>query len=147
MDRLLTESQCNVAISLHSPLPEQRAMLMPAEKAYSITDIVKDLKRCDFSHQRRLTFEYIVFHGVNDSQMHVRELLKLLKGMDCRVNLIRYHATPDLSLQPAPIERMEAMRDYLTSHGLFTTIRTSRGEDIMAACGLLSTSEQEEIKQ
>lgn len=120
---------------------------MPSEKAYSIIDMVKDLQKYDFSHQRRLSFEYTVFKGVNDSQMHLRELIKLLSGLDCRINLIRFHAllpesAADCPLQPASDERMEAMRDYLSSHGVFTTIRASRGEDIMAACGLLSTQRQ-----
>lgn len=149
--RFLDESQCNVAISLHSPIPEQRKRLMPAEKAYPITEIIRDLKRYNFSHQRRLSFEYTVFRGLNDSQMHVRELLKLLGGMDCRINLIRYHninkgkeATDGngISLETSDDKRMEAMRDYLSSHGVFTTIRTSRGEDIWAACGLLSTAKK-----
>ncbi len=144
LHHFVTECDCNLAISLHSPIPEQRAMLMPSEKAYSVTDMVKDLQKYDFSHQRRLSFEYTVFKGVNDSQMHLRELIKLLSGLDCRINLIRFHAlspesAADCPLQPASDERMEAMRDYLSSHGVFTTIRASRGEDIMAACGLLST--------
>lgn len=147
LHRFVTECDCNLAISLHSPIPEQRAMLMPSEKAYSVIDMVKDLQKYDFSHQRRLSFEYTVFKGVNDSQMHLRELIKLLSGLDCRINLIRFHAlspesAADCPLQPASDERMEAMRDYLSSHGVFTTIRASRGEDIMAACGLLSTQRQ-----
>lgn len=149
--RFLDESQCNLAISLHSPIPEQREMLMPAEKAYSIKDMIRDLARYDFSHQRRLSFEYTVFKGLNDSQMHVRELIKLLKGLDCRINLIRYHninkdkngsTEGDVVLETSDEKRMEAMRDYLSSHGVFTTIRTSRGEDIWAACGLLSTAKK-----
>ena len=136
LTRFLEESQCNLAISLHSPIPEQRAMLMPAEKAYSITEIIKCLSRYDFSHQRRLSFEYTVFKGVNDSQLHLRELVKLLKPLDCRMNLIPFHQIEG-NLTPADMTRMEAMRDYLTSHGVFTTIRTSRGQDIQAACGLL----------
>ncbi len=142
--RFIEESDCHLAISLHSPLPLQRAELMPAERAFSITDIIGLLKNYDFSKQRRLSFEYIVFKGVNDSLMHAKELLKLLRGVDCRVNLIRFHAIPGVDLEGADMETMTRFRDYLTSHGLFTTIRASRGEDIFAACGMLSTAKQEE---
>ena len=77
---------------------------------------------------------------------HARELLKLLRGLDCRINLIRFHAIPGVELEGADMETMVTFRDYLTSHGLFTTIRASRGEDIYAACGMLSTAKQEEKK-
>lgn len=142
--RFIEESDCHLAISLHSPLPLQRAELMPAERAFSITDIIGLLRNYDFSKQRRLSFEYIVFKGVNDSLMHAKELLKLLRGVDCRVNLIRFHAIPGVDLEGADMETMTRFRDYLTSHGLFTTIRASRGEDIFAACGMLSTAKQKE---
>ena len=121
--------------------------LMPAEKAFSITEIVDLLRNYDFSKQRRLSFEYIVFKGVNDSLLYAKELLKLLRGLDCRINLIRFHAIPGVNLEGADMETMTAFRDYLTSHGLFTTIRASRGEDIFAACGMLSTAKQEENKE
>ena len=140
--RFIEESECHVAISLHSPIHEQRAMLMPAEKAMPIADIVEMLRDYDFSHQRRLSFEYIVFGGLNDSPTYAREIVKLLKGLDCRVNLIRFHQIPGVDLHGADDARMEALRDYLTGHGIFTTIRASRGQDIYAACGLLSTAKK-----
>lgn len=141
--RYLTETDCHLAVSLHSPIPQQRLQLMPAEKAFPITDIVDELRNYDFSKQRRLSFEYILFKGVNDTLLHAKELLKLLRGLDCRVNLIRFHAIPDSDLEGCDTESMTAFRDYLTSHGLFTTIRASRGEDIFAACGMLSTAQME----
>ena len=140
--RFIEESECHVAISLHSPIHEQRAMLMPAEKAMPIAEIVEMLRDYDFSHQRRLSFEYIVFGGLNDSPTYAREIVKLLKGLDCRVNLIRFHQIPGVDLHGADDARMEALRDYLTGHGVFTTIRASRGQDIYAACGLLSTAKK-----
>ncbi|MDD6438136.1 MAG: 23S rRNA (adenine(2503)-C(2))-methyltransferase RlmN [Prevotella sp.] len=140
LKRFLEESDCQVAISLHSPIPEQRAELMPAERGFSITEIVDLLRNYDFAHQRRLSFEYIVFGGINDSTAHARALVKLLQGLDCRINLIRFHPIPDVPLHGAGEEKMESLRDYLTVHGIYTTIRASRGEDIFAACGLLSTS-------
>jgi len=147
LQRFVEESDCHLAISLHSPVPQQRRELMPAEKAFSITEIVELLRNYDFSKQRRLSFEYIVFKGVNDSLLYAKELLKLLRGLDCRVNLIRFHAIPGVDLEGADMETMTTLRDYLTSHGLFTTIRASRGEDIFAACGMLSTAKQEENKE
>ena len=144
LKRFIEESDCHLAISLHSPVPEQRSMLMPAERGFHIQDIVEMLRNYDFSHQRRLSFEYIVFGGLNDSMTHARELVKLLHGLDCRINLIRFHKIPDVSLDGAPEEKMEAFRDYLTNHGIFTTIRASRGQDIFAACGLLSTAKKNE---
>ena len=143
LKRFIEKSECHVAISLHSPIHEQRAMLMPAEKAMPIADVVEMLRNYDFSHQRRLSFEYIVFGGVNDSPMHAREIIKLLKGLDCRINLIRFHQIPGVDLHGADDSRMEAFRDYLTGHGVFTTIRASRGQDIYAACGLLSTARKD----
>ena len=115
---------------------------MPAEKAFSITEMVEILRRYDFSKQRRLSFEYIVFKGVNDSLIYAKELVKLLRGLDCRMNLIRFHAIPNVDLEGTDMESMIAFRDYLTQHGLFATIRASRGEDIFAACGMLSTAQQ-----
>lgn len=139
LQRFLNESDCQVAISLHSPIHEQREQLMPAEKGMAIKDVVELLRDYDFAHQRRLTFEYIVFGGLNDSQAHAREICRLLKGLDCHVNLIRFHQIPNVPLRGTSQERMESFRDYLTAHGFFCTIRASRGQDIEAACGLLST--------
>lgn len=142
--QFLEKSHCHLAISIHSPVPAQRADLMPAEKAFPITEIVELLRKYDFSKQRRLSFEYIVFKGVNDSLLYAKELIKLLRGLDCRVNLIRFHAIPNVDLDGADMETMTKFRDYLTSHGVFTTIRSSRGEDIFAACGMLSTAKKQE---
>ena len=130
-------------ISLHSPLHEQRSELMPAERSMSIRDIVALLRQYDFSHQRRLSFEYIVFGGVNDSVSHAKEIIRLLHGLECRINLIRFHPIPNVPLHGADDRTMEMFRDYLTSQGIFTTIRASRGQDIFAACGLLSTAKKQ----
>ena len=143
LQRFIEESDCHLAISLHSPVPSQRLDLMPAERAFSITEIVDLLKNYDFSKQRRLSFEYIVFKGVNDSLIYAKELVKLLRGVDCRINLIRSHAIPGVDLEGTDMEAMVTFRDYLTSHGVFSTIRASRGEDIFAACGMLSTAKRE----
>ena len=142
LKRFLDESECHVAISMHSPLHEQRLSLMPAEKAMPIEETVALLRQYDFTHQRRCSFEYICFGGLNDSLAHGRHIVQLLKGIECRVNLIRFHQIPDVDLPGANEENMERLRDFLTSHGVFTTIRASRGQDIFAACGLLSTAKK-----
>jgi len=142
LKRFLDESQCHVAISMHSPFHEQRLAMMPAERAMPIAETVELLRQYDFTHQRRCSFEYICFGGMNDSLMHAKEIVSLVKGLECRINLIRFHAIPDVDLPPTDMTRMEQMRDYLTKHGVFATIRASRGEDIFAACGLLSTAHQ-----
>ena len=142
LKRFLDESQCHVAISMHSPLHEQRQTLMPAEKAMPIEETVALLKQYDFTHQRRCSFEYICFGGLNDSTVYAREILRLLDGLECRVNLIRFHEIPGVDLPGSDEKHMETMRDYLTHHGITTTIRASRGQDIFAACGLLSTAKQ-----
>lgn len=144
LERFLTSCDCHLAVSLHSPSHLQRKELMPAEKAFPIAEIVEILHRYDFSKQRRLSFEYIMFKGVNDDISHAKELIKLLAGLECRINLIRFHAIPGVDLTGTGEKEMVAFRDYLTQHGLFTTIRASRGEDIFAACGMLSTAKQQQ---
>jgi len=147
LKRFLDESLCHVAISMHSPIHEQRLQLMPAENAQRIADTVELLKQYDFTHQRRCSFEYICFAGLNDQPLHAREIVRLLEGLECRVNLIRFHEIPGVDLPSSDEHRMEALRDYLTKHGVFTTIRASRGQDIFAACGLLSTMSKNKRSQ
>ena len=147
LKRFLDESECHVAISMHSPIHEQREQLMPAERAMAIEDVVALLKQYDFTHQRRCSFEYICFGGLNDTPTHAREIVKLLQGLECRVNLIRFHEIPAVSLPASDEKRMESLRDYLTAHGVFTTIRASRGQDIFAACGLLSSARKQQPRQ
>ncbi|MBR6285822.1 MAG: 23S rRNA (adenine(2503)-C(2))-methyltransferase RlmN [Bacteroidaceae bacterium] len=146
LKRFLDESECHLAISMHSPIPSQRSELMPAERAFSIENVVDVLRDYDFSHQRRLSFEYIMFGGLNDSLTYAKEIVRLVRGLDCRVNLIRFHQIPGVGLKGSDPQRMVAFRDYLTQHGVFTTIRASRGQDIFAACGLLSTAKQEGVE-
>ena len=139
LKRFLEQSNCHLAISLHSPYHEERMSLMPVEKTYNISKVIDMLREYDFSHQRRVSFEYIMFDGLNDTGRHAKDLSRLLKGLDCRVNLIRFHAIPDVDLRSSNEEKMEKFRDALIVSGITCTIRTSRGEDIFAACGMLST--------
>ncbi|TAJ15333.1 23S rRNA (adenine(2503)-C(2))-methyltransferase RlmN [Marinilabiliaceae bacterium JC017] len=137
--RFIEESEAHLAISLHSPFNEERKKLMPIENAYPIEQVIDVLREYDFGRQRRISFEYIMFKGVNDSQIHVNELAKLLNGLRCRMNLIYFHAIPDSPLEGSNMKTMEWFRDQLNHKGITATIRKSRGEDIYAACGMLST--------
>ena len=147
MKIFLEKSNCHLAISLHSPFSEERLKLMPIEKSFPIAKVVEELRKHDFSKQRRVSFEYILFDGVNDTMRHAVEIVKLLRGIDCRVNLIRFHAIPNVDLKTSGTEKMMFFRDYLTNNGIQATIRRSRGEDIYAACGMLSTIEKEKENQ
>ena len=143
LERFLEATQVHLAVSLHNPFPHERAEIMPVEKAWPIREVVEILRRYDFTHQRRVSFEYIVMSGLNDSPRHIRELFRLLDGIKCRINLIRFHKIPGSPYFSPDDRAMIAFRDALTAKGIHTTIRTSRGEDIQAACGLLSTAQNE----
>ena len=135
----LEESSAHLAISLHSPFADQRLSIMPAEKAFPLLGVLDLLRQYDWSKQRRLSFEYIMFKGFNDSIEHAKELVKIIRGLDCRVNLIRFHSIPNVDLETSTNDVMVKFRDFVTSKGITCTIRASRGEDIFAACGMLST--------
>ena len=138
LKRLLDETKVHVAISVHAPFSDERAELMPVEKVWPVAEVIELLRGYDFAHQRRLTLEYIVWRGLNDDLRHADALARLVRGVDCRVNLIRYHSLSDSDLQTASEQTMTAFRDRLNSHGVTATIRASRGEDIQAACGMLA---------
>jgi 23S rRNA (adenine2503-C2)-methyltransferase len=147
LKRFLNESNCHLAISLHAINPKERFSIMPVEKAFPMNQILALLKEYDFSHQRRVSFEYIVFKGFNDSSQHAIALAGLLKDIPCRINLIRFHAIPDTPLESTDLRQMEKFRDLLNSRGITATIRASRGEDIFAACGMLSTKRNDRKRQ
>lgn len=141
--QLLSEQSVHVAISIHNAIPEERLALMPVERAFPIATVIDTLREFDFSGQRRLSFEYILFDGINDSCLHADRLVALLRPLDCRVNLIRYHAIPEIPYNTPSYDRVKDFEEYLNHRGLRTTIRRSRGEDISAACGMLSTESEE----
>jgi 23S rRNA (adenine2503-C2)-methyltransferase len=139
MKEFLSKSKCHLAVSLHSPFEKERENLMPLGKVYTLHQILDTIRSFDFSSQRRISFEYILFKGLNDKLIHVRELARLLNGIRCRINLIRFHPIPGISLQPSEHETIISFENALKSKGIMTTLRVSRGQDILAACGLLST--------
>jgi 23S rRNA (adenine2503-C2)-methyltransferase len=142
MIRFLQESEAHLAISLHTPFDEQRKSLMPVQLAYPIREVVEEIRKWDFSGQRRVSFEYILFRGLNDTSLHVKELSRLLNGIKCRINLIRFHPVPGTPLISPDEEAIQHFKNQLNERGILTTVRASRGQDIYAACGLLSTKEQ-----
>lgn len=141
MNRFLTQSKCHLAISLHSPFSHERKKLMPIEGAYPIEQILNEIKNFDFGLQRRVSFEYIMFKDINDTQTHVNQIVKILSGIKCRINLIRFHPIPDAPFLGTDEHTLLNFKNALNKKGITTTIRASRGQDIFAACGLLSTKE------
>ena len=137
----LNQSDAHLAVSLHTPFDDERKKLMPVQVAYPIADVVKEIKSWDFGRQRRVSFEYIVFKGLNDSPKHVTELTRLLNGIKCRINLIRFHPIPGTPLEGTDEQTLQLFKNKLNDKGILTTVRASRGQDIYAACGLLSTKE------
>ncbi len=138
----LDTTKVHLAISLHNPFPHERLELMPMQKGFPIEEVIKLIKQYDFTGQRRVSFEYTMFHRVNDSKKHADALVQMLRGLECRVNIIRFHAIPDSPLSPTPMPIIEQFRDRVNAGGITATIRASRGEDILAACGMLSGKKQ-----
>lgn len=142
----LSKSKVHLAVSLHSPFDEERRMLMPIQRTNSVKEVLDVIRSFDFTSQRRVSFEYILFRGLNDTPLHIKELARILNGIKCRINIIRFHAIPG-SPYVSPDEKATiAFKEKLNAKGILTTVRASRGEDIQAACGLLSTIEQNKRK-
>lgn len=139
MREFLERSNCHLAVSLHSPFDDERKMLMPIQQVYPLREVIAELKQFDLGKQRRISFEYILFGGLNDTPRHVNELARLLNGLRCRINLIRFHPIPDSPLKASDENAVMHFKEKLNGKGILTTIRASRGQDIHAACGLLST--------
>jgi 23S rRNA (adenine2503-C2)-methyltransferase len=141
MRTFLERSKCHLAVSLHSPFEEERRRLMPIENVYPMKDVLAELRESRIGGQRRVSFEYILFGGLNDTPRHARELARILVGIRCRVNLISFHPIPGTPLTASPRPVMESFQSVLREKSILTTIRQSRGQDIEAACGMLSTKE------
>lgn len=136
--KYLESTRCHLAVSLHNPFPDERAEMMPVQKAWPVQEVIEMIREYDFTGQRRVSFEYTMFAGLNDDKRHADALIRLLRGLECRVNLIRFHMIPDAPFETTPQIIMERFRDRLSNHGITCTIRASRGEDILAACGMLA---------
>jgi 23S rRNA (adenine2503-C2)-methyltransferase len=145
MKEFLEKSRCHLAVSLHSPFDEERRKLMPIHRANSVKELLDIIREFDFSSQRRISFEYILFKGINDTPGHIKELARILNGIKCRINIIRFHPIPGAEFRSPDLGATINFKEALNAKGILTTIRASRGVDIQAACGLLSTIEQNKI--
>ena len=141
MRRFLDECQCHLAVSLHNPVAQERMQMMPVQKAFPLNEVLVLLKNHDWSGQRRLSFEYTMFRGINDDTAHAQKLVEALKGLDCRVNLIRFHESPEAPYKTSLPTSIQNFQNYLNRNGIICTLRASRGQDIDAACGLLAGKE------
>lgn len=137
----LEGTNCHLAVSVHAPAALERREIIPAEKAYPINDVISLLKKYDWSHQRKLSIEYTLFDQLNDTQQCANQLADMLKGLPCHINLIPFHQIPEVGLLPTPMARIEQFQQWLERRNLSVTIRKSRGQDIDAACGMLSTQQ------
>lgn len=146
MIKFLNETSCHLAISMHNPFHEERVTIMPIEKRYPIEQVCDELRKHNWYGQRRLTFEYIVLKGFNDTYYHAKEISYLLRGIEAMVNLIYYNPTPEFPFSAPSPKEMEEFQKELESFNLSITIRQSKGQDILAACGLLSTKQLSENK-
>jgi 23S rRNA (adenine2503-C2)-methyltransferase len=138
----LEKSRCHLAVSLHSPFDEERRKLMPIQKTNTVEEVIDIIRNFEINNQRRISFEYILFKGLNDTPGHIKELARLLNGVKCRINIIRFHAIPGSEFRSPDLGTTINFKEALNAKGILTTIRASRGVDIQAACGLLSTLEQ-----
>ena len=138
LKRYLDECRCHLAVSLHNPFADERLSVMPAQKAWPVQEVIDLIRKYDFTGQRRVSFEYTMFAGFNDTKAHADALIRMLRGLECRMNLIRFHKIPDFPYETSPDVIMENFKTRLNNSGIMTTIRASRGEDILAACGMLA---------
>jgi 23S rRNA (adenine2503-C2)-methyltransferase len=142
----LEKSKCNLAVSLHTPFEDDRRRLMPIQNVYPVKDVIETIQEFDLGKYRRVSFEYIMFKGVNDTRRHVNELARLLNQVNSRINLIRFHPIPGTPLECSDEATILEFQQALNDKGIVTTLRASRGQDIEAACGMLSTKELVKMK-
>lgn len=135
--------QVNLAISLHAPNDTLRSRLMSINKAYPLTELIPVLKEYVDETHRRLTFEYIMLKGINDQKVHAIELAKLLRGINCYVNLIPYNETSHIEYEKSSKERILQFYDTLKKEKINVTIRREFGSKVMAACGQLRSHYEE----
>jgi len=138
LERLAAEPVMpNLAISLHAPTDAQRGALVPINKKYNVADIIAACKRFPLQKRRRITFEYVLLAGVNDSDEDARRLAKLLAGMKAKVNLIPLNAAAGIPFERPSDAAIDRFARIVAEHGTLVSVRKSRGRDIRAACGQL----------
>lgn len=135
------QGQVNLAISLHAPNDEIRNKIMPISKAYKLEELINVLKEYEKNTNRRITFEYIMLDKVNDSVENAKELAKLIKGINCYVNLIPYNETENIDYKRTKQVQILKFYDILKKNGINTTIRREFGGKVDAACGQLRANQ------
>jgi len=139
LDRLREVSGVSLALSLHAPNNELRDVLVPLNKKYPIKEVLSACKRYIEDNKRKnVTIEYVMLKDINDSDEHARQLVKVLKGIPSKVNLIPFNPFPETDYQRSSQTRINRFRDILVKNGLVTITRRTRGDDIDAACGQLA---------
>ncbi|HDL90365.1 MAG TPA: 23S rRNA (adenine(2503)-C(2))-methyltransferase RlmN [Thermodesulforhabdus norvegica] len=138
MRRLGESYPVNLAVSLHAPTDELRNELVPINRRYPLSELIRACREYPLPRRKRITFEYVLLKGVNDSEFHARKLVSLLAPIRCKVNLIPFNPFPGSSFERPSEERILAFQRVLLDCNITTTIRTSRGLDILAACGQLA---------
>ncbi len=138
--RLLDETDCNITLSLHSPFPEERRRVIPAEAKWPFIETVKMMQEFSARRQRRFTVAYVMIAGKNDTERHLEELRRLFAGTAIRVNLLPYHPFESDSQVSSDDETMMRFKHLLVTSGTGASVRRSRGRDIAAACGMLAAN-------
>jgi 23S rRNA (adenine2503-C2)-methyltransferase len=131
----------NLAVSLSAPTDALRDRLMPINRRYPLAQLMAACRSYPLRPRQRITFEYVMLDGVNDTPELARDLAKLVRGLRCKVNLIPLNPAPELPFRPSPRARIEAFQRVLKAAGVLATIRENRGQEIFAACGLLALRE------
>lgn len=139
LEEFFARTSVGLAISLHNPFPRERQQLMPVERDHPIEETLRLIRRDRQDRTRRISFEYTLLEGINDTPAHVEGIARLLNGLRLRINLIPYHSIEGSPLRPTPAGRIQEFARELREKGMATFVRRSRGEDINAACGLLWT--------
>ena len=137
IQKLMEETHVNLAISLHAPTDELRGELMPVNRKYSLRQLLDCCRKLPIPRRKRITFEYVLLGGVNDSEQHARQLGELLQGIPSKVNLIPFNPHPGSAFSRPPAERIECFQNVLRDLGVQVNLRRPRGDDIQAACGQL----------
>lgn len=139
IEAFLDRSECNLTVSLYSPFEEERIRIIPVEKRYPVHEIIEIMKNYPLKKKRRLSLGYVMINNVNDSNLHLDGLKRLLQGSKIRVNLLPYHQGKNDENTSSSTERMQYFKHNLVLSGISASIRRSRGTDISAACGLLAS--------
>ena len=140
LETFIEKTKCNIAISIHSPFEDERSTMIPSAGKYNVREILDLIQSHNWERHRRVTFQYIMIDGFNDTERHLKELIRILKGTRIRINLMSYHPSEGSILQSSPDELQWYFKRQLVYNGISASIRRSRGEDIGAACGLLGSA-------